>query len=239
MRTSTIIAAAFAFASAVVASPAPKKGGKPKPVKCREGVDRPGCVGVPLPPKKCKTCMSDEDATIVAGTFQSLIQGYTIEQALAALTEDFVDYSSAVSIVINKGAAVPNDITKPIFTSREQFMLGHGKQQPIPFETLDVWHNCNGTVSMRWLTTRSGLNQPTEAAAIPVPGLVILETEPAEEGNEYNYRIHTIYSEFNSAAWLVNLGVFKPEGAVTPVPASKRESIEFRSIEDWTDVGLI
>lgn len=49
-------------------------------------------------------------------------------------------------------------------------------RQPIPFETLDVWHNCNGTVSMRWLTTRSALNQPTEAAAIPVPGLVILET---------------------------------------------------------------
>lgn len=147
--------------------------------------------------------MSDADATIVASTFQSLIQGYTIEQALAALTEDFVDYSSAVSIVINKGAAVPNDITKPIFTSREQFMLGHGKQKPIPFETLDVFHNCNGTVSMRWLTTRSALGQPTEAAAIPVPGLVILETEPAEEGNEYNYRIHTIYSEVSIISFYI------------------------------------
>jgi hypothetical protein len=71
---------------------------------------------------------------------------------------------------------------------------------------------------MRWLTTRSGQGQRTEAAAIPVPGLVILETEPAEEGNKYNYRIHTIFSEFNSAAWLVNLGVFKPNGTVTPVP---------------------
>lgn len=30
--------------------------------------------------------------------------------------------------------------------------------------------------------------------------------------------IHTIYSEFNAAAWLVNLGIFKPEGPVTPVP---------------------
>lgn len=127
MKTSTILAGAFAFASTVIATPAPKAG-KPKPVPCRAGVDRPGCVGKPKPKKPCNTCMSDEDATIVASTFQSLIQGYTIEQALAALTEDFVDYSSAVSIVINKGAAVPNDITQPIFTSREQFMLGHGKQ---------------------------------------------------------------------------------------------------------------
>lgn len=121
-------------------------------------------------------------------------------------------------------------------------MEGHGKQQPIPFETLDVWHNCNGTVSMRWLTTRSAQGQATETAAIPVPGLVILETEPAEEGNIYNYRIHTIYSEFNSAAWLVNLGVFDPEGEVTPVPASKRDTaITGRGAPagHWYDVGMI
>ena len=76
--------------------------------------------------------MNRKQAEHVASTFQSLIQGYTIEQAEAALTEDFVDYSSAVSIVINKGAAFPEDITQPIFTSREEFMMGHGKQKPIP-----------------------------------------------------------------------------------------------------------
>lgn len=72
----------------------------------------------------------------------------------------------------------------------------------------------------------------------------ISPTEPAEEGNEYNYRIHTIYSEFNSAAWLVNLGVFVPEGEVTPVPADKR-SLDARSAiagpgpMHWTDAGII
>jgi hypothetical protein len=75
--------------------------------------------------------MNRKQAEHVAATFQSLIRGYTIEQAEAALTEDFVDYSSAVSIVINKGAAEPEDITQPIFTSREEFMMGHGKQQPV------------------------------------------------------------------------------------------------------------
>lgn len=64
-------------------------------------------------------------------------------------------------------------------------MQGHGKQKPIPFETLKVWyaistyipskkrtltdelrHDCNGTVTMRWKTIRSGFGQPTEAAAI-------------------------------------------------------------------------
>jgi len=40
---------------------------------------------------------------------------------------------------------------------------------------------------------------------------------PAEpENTEYNWRIKTLYSEFNAAAWLVNLGVFVPDGPVSP-----------------------
>lgn len=135
MRIATMFAAA-ALATSALAAPAPEA--LPKKVKCRVGSNRPGCVKgpggyvtpTPAPAPAPEQCMSDEDAQVVVDTFQSLIRGYTIEQALAALTEDFVDYSSAVSIVINKGAAVPNDITKPIFTSREQFMQGHGKQKP-------------------------------------------------------------------------------------------------------------
>ncbi len=68
--------------------------------------------------------------------------------------------------------------------------------------------------------------------------------QPAEEGNEYNYRIHTIYSEFNSAAWLVNLGVFTPAGPITPVPVdvepTKRDDVA-RSAQPfhWSDIGMI
>lgn len=64
-----------------------------------------------------------------------------------------------------------------------------------------------------------------------LPGLVVLETIPAEEGNQYPYRVHTIYSEFNSAAWLVNLGVFTPEGPVTPVPADDGTTETKRSVD--------
>lgn len=71
------------------------------------------------------------------------------------------------------------------------------------------------------------LTNPSQA----LPGLVILETIPAEEGNQYPYRVHTIYSEFNSAAWLVNLGVFKPEGPVTPVPATEGTAETKRSVD--------
>jgi len=223
MKFSTALIATGVLATSAFAAPAPatqNKGGdkfvtywKNKFGQFIKGNPK-NCPAVPKPEK----CMTDDEADEVARYFQDLIRGYTIEQALAGLTEDFVDYSSSVSIIINKGAGEPNNINDPIFTSREQFMAGHGKQEPIPFVTDKVWHNCNGTVSMRWHTTRSAQGKPTEAGAIIAPGLVILETIPAEEGNTYPYRIHTIYSEFNAAAWLVNLGIFKPEGPVTPVP---------------------
>ena len=77
--------------------------------------------------------MPREDALKVAETFQSLIRGYTKEQALAALTPDFVDHTSAVSIIINKGGSEPEDVTEPVFTSRDEFMKGHGTQEPIPY----------------------------------------------------------------------------------------------------------
>lgn len=181
-----------------------------------------------------QSCMSREDAIKTAETFQSLIQGYTREEALAALTPDFIDYSSAVSIIINRGGSGPEDVTAPIFTSRDEFMEGHGTQEPIPFETLKVWNNCEGVVSMVWRSIRSGQGQENESAAVPVTGTAILETEPTElsEGIEleraqaggYNYRIHTLWSEFNTAAWLVNNGVFETAPDVPLIPPPDEET---------------
>ena len=83
---------------------------------------------------------------------------------------------------------------------------------------------------MVWRTDRSGQGQETESAAIPVIGIAVLETElateskgierqRAEEGG-YKYRIHTLWSEFNTAAWLVNNGAIQldPEVPITPPP---------------------
>lgn len=185
-------------------------------------------------PSQPQDCMTREDALKVAGTFQSLIQGYTKEQALAALTPNFLDYSSAVSIIINRGGSGPEDVTAPIFTSRDEFMQGHGTQEPIPFETLRVWHTCEGVVSMVWRSVRSAQGQETESAAIPVTGTAVLETEPAawSEGVEleralaggYKYRIHTLWSEFNTAAWLVNNGALGIQADVPVIPPPETET---------------
>ena len=62
---------------------------------------------------------------------------------------------------------------------------------------------------MRWYSTRSAKGQPTEVSRIPVVGNVIIETVEAAPGDKYNFRIRQIFSELNTAAWLLNLGVYK------------------------------
>ena len=82
-----------------------------------------------------------------------------------ALTEDFVDWSSAVNIIRNRGGEGPNVVNAVTFTSRAEFSANHGKQPNIPFDTLNVFHGCNST-SVRWQTLRSGNGQVNEQAAI-------------------------------------------------------------------------
>lgn len=263
MRTSTYFASLAFAAASVLARPgttasAPSTAGTASPEL--DGYDRPdteeynryGKHGGPSERNKTYSgnwhqpqqgqgqgqgkCMSREDAINVAGTFQSLIQGYTQEQALAALTPDFVDHTSAVSIIINRGGSGPEDVTEPVFTSRDEFMQGHGTQEPIPFETLQVWSTCDGTVTMVWQTIRSGQGQENEVAAIPVVGVAVLETEPTSRSTGieyeravaggYHYRIHTLWSEFNTAAWLVNNGAITLDPEVPTIPPPEEEVTE-------------
>ena len=67
-------------------------------------------------------CLSDSDAQAAADIFQELIQNYSDELAMEALTRDFVDYSSAVSIIINGGDGDPLNLLEPTFSGRKAFM---------------------------------------------------------------------------------------------------------------------
>lgn len=106
-------------------------------------------------------CLSANDAYDAASIFQELIQDYSDELALATLTPDFVDYSSAVSIIINGGDDEPLDIVAPTFVGRQEFMDAQGSQPKIPFQKLNIFHGCD-SVSMRWWTKRSAKGQETE-----------------------------------------------------------------------------
>lgn len=170
MRTAAIFAFASAMVSTVLAAPAPVAAAVAAPGddwkhKGSWGWGRPWHGNKGKGKDKNDKCLTDEDAQEVASVFQQLIQGYTLELTEEALTVDFVDWSSAVNIIRNRGGEGPNVVNAVTFTSREEFSANHGKQPNIPFETLNVFHGCNHT-SVRWQTLRSGNGQPNEQAAI-------------------------------------------------------------------------
>ncbi|USW47324.1 hypothetical protein Slin15195_G006430 [Septoria linicola] len=151
-------------------------------------------------PGRSTACLSDKEAQAVATNFKNLIANYSNELANASLTTDFVDYSDSVIELINNGCSnSPVALGTATFASRASFEAGQGAQPAIPFQQLNIWHNCN-TVTIRWLSSGPG-QEPQQ-----VTGIIVLETV-RKSGK---WLIKTVYSEFNSGAWLVNLGIFKP-----------------------------
>ena len=80
-------------------------------------------------------CLSAEQAQQASDIFRTLIQEYSDEFALEALTEDFVDWTSAVNIIRNRGNDYPFVVNEVSFASRAEFMAAQGSQPQIPFDT--------------------------------------------------------------------------------------------------------
>ncbi|KAF2859724.1 hypothetical protein K470DRAFT_258575 [Piedraia hortae CBS 480.64] len=149
----------------------------------------------------CKDpCMSYREASRVANNFQTLIANYSDALADRVLTVDFNDWSDSVTTLIDSGCSSPQPLGSVTFDSRDSFKKGQGSQPAIPFQILNLWYACDGPVVIRWRST-----QEPEI----ITGNIVLETKRSGDYGE-PWLIKTVYSEFNSGAWLVNLGVFKP-----------------------------
>jgi hypothetical protein len=170
----------------------------------------PGPTGTAAPAPRCLT---EEDAQAFAGVFQGLISQYTDELAEGALTPDFIDWSSSVNLLMNKGGQFPKNITGPTFANRQAFLDGQGSQPLIPFQILNVFHGCD-SVSVRWLTTDSAAGKPTRSATVPAIGNGIMSIVHTGDSIYNGYRIKELFSEWNTGAWLVNLGWYDPVGEV-------------------------
>lgn len=152
-------------------------------------------------------CLTDASALRVANNFRESIANYSEALALRIFTEDFLDYSDGVNELMNGGCPNgPKTLGSPTFSSLAEFIAAQGTQPPIPFEILNVWHNCE-TVTMRWRSSQPGFVEPAQL----VTGIIVLETRYAGKKKEEPFLIKTVYSEFNSGAWLYDLGVFVPK----------------------------
>ena len=155
-------------------------------------------------------CMDDAAALKVANNFKDLISE-TLSTSLAksALTSDFHDYSDSVNELINAGnkkgsACYVQPLGSATFTSRAAFIKGQGAAGPIPFQILKTWHTCD-TVFIRWRSSAPGTITPEQE----VTGIIVLEA--VDSGSAANpWQIETVYSEFNSGAFLYDVGNFTP-----------------------------
>ena len=148
-------------------------------------------------------CLTNDEAYQVAGAFQDLISlPFNQTLAIAAFVPGFVDYSDSVNELINNGCpSGPAPLTSPTFASRAEFIAGQSGQAPIPFEILNLWNNC-AEITIRWRSSdpANGLVTPVQ----PVTGIIAIEVV-ANPGGEFPFQIKTVYSEFNSGAWLYDL----------------------------------
>ncbi|KAK3214418.1 hypothetical protein GRF29_19g110173 [Pseudopithomyces chartarum] len=141
-------------------------------------------------------CLTDTSARRVAENFRSTVADYSPELADRVFSVNFTDYADGVNELMNNGCPNgPKPLGSPTFSSLEEFKNAQSGQPPIPFEILKVWNNCE-TVFLRWRSSQPGFVEPAQQ----VTGIIVLETSYA--GGEEPYIIDTVYSEFNSGAWL-------------------------------------
>ena len=134
----------------------------------------------------------------------------------------FHDYSDGVNELINAGCEGPQKLGMPTFASREEFIQGQSTQRPIPFKILKVWHSCS-EVMMRWRSPAPGSAKPEQE----VTGLVVIETQPnSEAGSDQPFLMETVYSEFNSGAWLYDIGNFTASCTAAGTPTKNDQLME-------------
>lgn len=165
--------------------------------------------------------MCYDEAEQVANNFKDLInKKFSTTLAEASITPSFHDYSDSVNELINAGCTNgPKPLGTVTFASRAEFISSQSTQSPIPFSILNLWHTCD-TVIMRWQTTAPGERVPEQE----VTGIVVIEAVPnSVDGTDQPWLIDTVYSEFNSGAWLYDAGNFT--ASCTPsARLTKRES---------------
>jgi hypothetical protein len=152
------------------------------------------------------TCLLDSQANNIANAFGSLVSNYNNDTANALFIQAFIDYSESINSVKNGACSGPIDLTGLSFSSRLDFETQSAAQPQVPFAVQQVWHTCD-VITVRWKSAQSPQ---------PVVGISVFETVWAPT-KKYGFQIKEIFAEFDSAAWMANLGIIKP------TCASKRE----------------
>lgn len=138
-------------------------------------------------------CLSLEDGWRLAADFQALIRNYSAAAADQLVAPDVVAHCDGMNALAGKPLGAPT------YRNRDELKAAlerqSGRPTPVSLRTVDVV-TCD-TVVLKW-TAAFG------EAKLPVRGIQILTVERG--GPVGGWAIKTIDTEFNSLAYLVNLG---------------------------------
>ncbi|GJC96328.1 hypothetical protein ColKHC_05154 [Colletotrichum higginsianum] len=138
-------------------------------------------------------CLSLEDGWRLAAEFQALIRNYSAAAADELVAPDVVAHCDGMNALAGKPLGAPT------YRNRDELKAAlerqSGRPTPVSLRTVDVV-TCD-TVVLKW-TAAFG------EARLPVRGIQILTVERG--GPVGGWAIKTIDTEFNSLAYLVNLG---------------------------------
>ncbi|KAK3709288.1 hypothetical protein LTR37_011026 [Vermiconidia calcicola] len=246
---SSILSALSLLALDAVAAPAPAPASAPTTVDLDAALAyisaHPGMLSELLPsltaalPYPYGSCMTRADAERVAKNFE-VLQDETFNQTLAeeAVSPEFIDYNDSINTLINQGCPIgPKPLGSPTFASRAEYFAAAQNQQPTPYDTLNLWYNCD-TVTVRWRARKPyGKKFAVEGGLVTgvkpqvdVVGIVVIETRPnPDTTSEEHFQFTAIYSEFNSFAWGYDLGLWESElcnaqGEAPPPPPAANDA---------------
>jgi hypothetical protein len=147
-------------------------------------------------------CLCDSDADQIANDFAELISNFNETFAELVLADDYIDQSDSVNTLIDSGGVSPIPLGALTFATKAAFISASETQPPVPFKILQTWHTCD-TVIIRWVATPPTVD--SSIAEQQVQGFDALVVEPSS--NDFQpYQIKITYGEFNSGAWLHDLG---------------------------------
>lgn len=143
-------------------------------------------------------CLHLGAATQIVNEFLSLISAFNSNTANALLADNFVDTSDSINYL----AGVP--LGSPTFPSKAAFVQGQGTQPAVPISLLNIDAvTCDGVIAFRWVAFPA-------TGKLGVKGINILYTVNGGDKNSVGpggWQISQVFSEFNSAAWIADLGL--------------------------------
>ena len=154
--------------------------------------------------------LSSSVATTIVNSFASLLTSFDATVADNLLSSSFTDTSDSINWL---GGYPLGGVT---FPSKQAFIAGQGSQPPIGLTILAIdSFTPGGVITFRWVANVGSQQYAVKGINVLYASL---KGKNCDKVGPDGWQLDTVYSEFNSAAWVVDIGGSCP----SPAPPSKQ-----------------